>query len=306
MSNSISITEGTEDLFIRLQYKLRLSLKNNGNWLLGTDVLRTDKRSQLFKIVALNIETKFLTLLKSDFKHFDERTILFALIKMSAEDFLVQCYSLNFDLNKKIFSRSLYLQFLLENSNILIRLPFSSVLKLETENFYSIFDPIYSQASDKFLEALFDNLIVEISHCVMQIIITEFSFINHIRQILYKSNFLSLRNIERFKNNLVWQTRLKYYINYPKNLYNSQYGIWVIRSTGIYYRTIYANRSEKLLTLRKTALLTITLIELQDFLISRVDEFFYLVGDRLRYTVTTVFGQFVGLFWRGIIEGLKK
>jgi hypothetical protein len=104
----------------------------------------------------------------------------------------------------------------------------------------------------------------------------------------------------------VWQTRLKYYINYPKNLYNSQYGIWVIRSTGIYYRTIYANRSEKLLTLRKTALLTITLIELQDFLISRVDEFFYLVGDRLRYTVTTVFGQFVGLFWRGIIEGLKK
>jgi hypothetical protein len=306
MSNSISITEGTEDLFIRLQYKLRLSLKNNGNWLLGTDVLRTDKRSQLFKIVALNIETKFLTLLKSDFKYFDERTILFALIKMSTEDFLVQCYSLNFHLNKKIFSRSLYLQFLLENSNILIRLPFSSVLKLETENFYSIFDPIYSQASDKFLEALFDNLIVEISHCVMQIIITEFSFINHIRQILYKSNFLSLRNIERFKNNLVWQTRLKYYINYPKNLYNSQYGIWVIRSTGIYYRTIYANRSEKLLTLRKTALLTITLIELQDFLISRVDEFFYLVGDRLRYTVTTVFGQFVGLFWRGIIEGLKK
>ena len=51
---------------------------------------------------------------------------------------------------------------------------------------------------------------------------------------------------------------------------------------------------------------TITLIELQDFLSSRLEEILYLVGDRVRYTLTTTVGQVIGLIWRGIIEGLKK
>ena len=140
----------------------------------------------------------------------------------------------------------------------------------------------------------------------MQIIITEFSLIYNIRQVLYKSKFLSLRNIERFKNNLAWQNRLNLYVNYPKNLYNSQYGIWIIRLKGIYYRVIYANRSAKLVELRKTALLTITLVEFQDFAITHIEEILYLIGDRFRYTLTVTIGQFIGLIWRGIIDSLKK
>ena len=50
-----------EDLFVLLQYKLRSKLKNNGPSLLGTDVLRATKRRDLFNIVALNVETKFLS-----------------------------------------------------------------------------------------------------------------------------------------------------------------------------------------------------------------------------------------------------
>ena len=52
-----------EDLFVLLQYKLRSRLKNNGPSLLGTDVLRDTKRRDLFNIVALNVETKFFSLL---------------------------------------------------------------------------------------------------------------------------------------------------------------------------------------------------------------------------------------------------
>ena len=48
--------------------------------------------------------------------------------------------------------------------------------------------PERNRTSDKFIEVLFDNLIIEISNCVMQIIINEFSIINSIRQVLYKSN----------------------------------------------------------------------------------------------------------------------
>ena len=306
MPISNTVNPQFEDLFIRIQYKLRTNLKNNGNLLLGTDVLRENKRNDLFKIVAFNIESRFLSLLKTDLNFFDDKVVLFELVKNSTEDFLIACYGSHLRLNPKVFSRSLYVQFLLENSNLLLKLPFQSLTNNNTKTFRVTFEPIYNKASDKFLEALLDNLVVEISNCVMQIIITEFSFIYYIRQILYKSNFLSLRNIERFKNNLAWQIRLKFYVNYPKNLYNSQYGIWVIRANGIYYRTIYANRADKLFKLRKTSLLTITLIELQDFLSSRLEEILYLVGDRVRYTLTTTVGQVIGLIWRGIIEGLKK
>ena len=94
------------------------------------------------------------------------------------------------------------------------------------------------------------------------------------------------------------------HVNYPENLWQP---IWylVIRANGIYYRIIYANRADKLFKLRKTSL-TITLIELQDFLSSRLEEILYLVGDRVRHTLTTTVGQVIGLIWRGIIEGLKN
>jgi hypothetical protein len=89
-------------------------------------------------------------------------------------------------------------------------------------------------------------------------------------------------------------------------MYNSQQGIWVIRTTGIYYRIIYANRSSELLTLQRFSLITLVGIEATDFLISRTDEAIYFFGSSVRYTLTSIVGQVIGLVWRGIIEGLKK
>lgn len=71
------------------------------------------------------------------------------------------------------------------------------------------------------------------------------------------------------------------------------------------YRTIYANRSDKLFNLETRSLVTVTIIEIYDFLSSRVDEILYLLGDSLRFALGTTIGKFVGIFWRGIIEGLK-
>ena len=47
-------------------------------------------------------------------------------------------------------------------------------------------------------------------------------------------------------------------------------------------------------------------IETKDFFVSRVDEIIYVFGSTVRYTFTSIFGQVIGLIWRGIIEGLKK
>ena len=52
--------------------------------------------------------------------------------------------------------------------------------------------------------------------------------------------------------------------------------------------------------------MTLIGIETKDFLISRIDEAIYFFGNIIRYTLTSVVGQVIGLVWRGIIEGLKK
>ena len=133
MPTSNTVNPQFEDLFIRIQYKLRTNLKNNGNLLLGTDVLRENKRNDLFKIVAFNIESRFLSLLKTDLNFFDDKVVLFELVKNSTEDFLIACYGSHLRLNPKVFSRSLYVQFLLENSNLLLKLPFQSLTNNNTK-----------------------------------------------------------------------------------------------------------------------------------------------------------------------------
>lgn len=140
----------------------------------------------------------------------------------------------------------------------------------------------------------------------MRVIIHDFSLISDVRQKWYKSNFLSIRNLERFKNNLAWQDRKKAYIGRPKNLYNGEYGIWVIRVDSIYYRNIYANRVVELLKLQDVDLLVVNYIELQDFFLGRVDEAILVISKGTRYFLTSVVGQTIGLIWKGIIETLKK
>ena len=136
--------------------------------------------------------------------------------------------------------------------------------------------------------------------------ILKFSSVYAFRQTLYRSKFLSLRNFERFKNNLSWQLITKIYIKRPIDLYNNRYGIFVLRTNGIDYRTIYANRSKDLNSLNNISLLTLMFIELRDFASSRIDEAIYLLSKGIRFTLTSVLGQVIGLVWRGIIEGLKK
>jgi hypothetical protein len=96
------------------------------------------------------------------------------------------------------------------------------------------------------------------------------------------------------------------YVKRPLNLYNSRYDVLVLRTSGLYCRTIYANRVKDIANLKKVPLLTIVVIEVRDFLTSRLDETLYTVVTGLRFTLTSVLGQVIGLIWRGIIEGLKK
>ena len=137
-------------------------------------------------------------------------------------------------------------------------------------------------------------------------IILNFSYIYLFRQTIYRSKYLSLRNLERFKNNLIWQVRLKFYIQTPTDLYDNCYRIYILRANGIANRLIYANRTKQIRSLTNIPLTIIAFIELKDFLICRLDETIYFLSSGLRFVLTNVIGQIIGLIWRGVIEGLKR
>ena len=302
--------ERAADLFFKIHGKLNFTLLNNSNFLLGTDLLRANIRRDLVQTVILTTEEKFLEVgqkyKNSPNYKINSKQIFFDLVKNSTENFILKYYGSQLNLNPSVFENLDYIQTISADSEILVSVTFLSLFNKQSQIFQSTFVPIYSFATDQILERLLDNLIIEISNCSMRVIINEFSLILDVRQKWYKANFLSLRSLERFKNNLAWQDRLYLYINRPKSLYNSEYKIWIIRSGAVYSRTIYANRLNEILALNGRSLLIVNYFELQDFLASRLNEIIFFISKGTKYFLTSIVGQTIGLIWRGIIESLKK
>lgn len=300
----------TARIFSKILYKTNFSSKKGNQQLLGIDLLKTEIQKDLLSLCVLRVEETFTKLFEApDPKKVMQKRgkILFLhCIKKTCEDFLTKQYGYRVKISLGVLKKSLYTKNLLKDIELIFQVPFYILLEPNSSIFYLLYYPVYSSASDSFIEALMDNLILEISNCVIYFSILKFSSVYAFRQTLYRSKFLSLRNFERFKNNLSWQLITKIYIKRPIDLYNNRYGIFVLRTNGIDYRTIYANRSKDLNSLNNISLLTLMFIELRDFASSRIDEAIYLLSKGIRFTLTSVLGQVIGLVWRGIIEGLKK
>jgi hypothetical protein len=300
----------TARIFAKILYKINFSKKKVNQQLLGIELLKTEIQKDLLSITTLKVEETYTKLfLKDDpeaFMQKEGKTIFLQCIKKSCEDFFTKQYGYNVKINLDVLKKSLYTKNLLTDLELLFQIPFYVLKNPKSPIFNLIYYPVYTSASEGFIEALIDNIVLEISNCVVYFSILKFSSIYTFRQTLYRSKFLSLRNFERFKNNLIWQLLVKVYILHPLEVYNNRYEIFILRTSGIYCKTIYANRSGEMNSLKNVSLVTITFLELKDFVISRLDEFIYVTSKGVRFTLTSVFGQVIGLVWRGIIEGLKK
>jgi|TARA_B110000261_G_scaffold163802_1_gene210876 hypothetical protein len=300
----------TARIFSKILYKINFSNKKGNQQLLGIDLLKVEVQKELLSITVLKVEETYIKLLQTgvakETMQREGKFLFLQCIKKSCEDFLTKKYGYRVNVNLEILKNSLYTKNLLKDIELIFQVPFYVLIDPQSPAFRLIYYPIYNFASESFIEALIDHMILEISNCVVYFSIVNFSSVYAFRQTLYRSKFLSLRNFERFKNNLNWQLVTKNYVQRPIDLYNNRYQILILRTNGIYCRTIYANRSKEITYLSNFSLLTLILIELRDFLTSRLDEAIYFVSKGVRFTLTSVFGQVIGLIWRGVIEGLKK
>jgi len=300
----------TARIFSKILYKINFSNKKGNQQLLGIDLLKTEVQKELLCITTLKVEETFVKLLQTgeakEIMQKKGRFLFLQCIKKSCEDFLTKQYGYKVNIDLEVLKNSLYTKNLLKDIELIFQVPFYVLIDPQSPIFRLIYYPIYNFASESFIEALIDHMVLEISNCVVYFSIVKFSSVYAFRQTLYRSKFLSLRNFERFKNNLNWQLITKIYVQRPIDLYNNRYEILILRTSGICCRTIYANRSKEITYLNNFSLLTLIIVELRDFLTSRIDETIYFVSKGIRFTLTSVFGQVIGLIWRGVIEGLKK
>jgi hypothetical protein len=307
-NNEKGLQGKTASLFVRIYQRLNAPLDNKTNALLGTDLLRYEVKQYLFKRVTLSTEEAFLDLIKTgqtSVSSSESKLILLKIISISTEIFLTRYYGIKIKIDDAAFLRIPAIQAISNDSDMLLSVLFSSLLNPKAPIFRSTFLPIYKSVNISLLDALFDNLIIAMTNGIMAVIINEFLLVSDIRQNLYKSNFLSVRNIEQFKNKLAWQSQVQRYIARPKNLYNSEYEIFVIRADGIYTRSIYANRIDELLTLNNFSIFFINYIELQDIVVAKSNRAILLIGKTTQYFFTSIIGRVIGLIWKGVIDGLK-
>jgi len=298
-------------LFITLYYKYKRDacFVNRSKILLGLDLLRDGIKRELLQTVTVTVEEQFLLALKMvQSGKIDDvnQEILLQILRTSTKRFLTQYYGYSIDVNPKVFTNSLYVRSLFEDFDLLIKVPLFSLIENKSPTFRTTFLPLYKKATNRILEILFDNLIINISEAIVRVILSDFLLVRNIQQNWFRSNFLSTRNLERFKNNLAWQDRKSTYIKRPTAIYNNEYETLILTPDGFYIQTIYANRVQQLLKLNRSSLAIINYVEFQDFLLCRVDETVFFVSQSTRYLLTSVIGQTIGLIWKGIIETLKE
>jgi hypothetical protein len=300
----------TSRIFSKILYKINFSKKKGNQQLLGIDLLKNEIQKDLLLISVGKIEETYIRILEErDPKAVMQKTgkILFLrCLKECCEDFLTKQYGYKVKVNIGHLNNSLYTKTLFKDIELIFQVPFYVLLDPTSPIFRLIYYPVYNLASESLIEAFIDHMVIEISNCVVYFSIVKFSSVYAFRQTLYRSKFLSLRNFERFKNNLSWQLITRIYVQRPLDLYNNRYEILILRINGINCRTIYANRSKEITSLSNFSLLTLMFVEAKDFLTNRLDETIYLISKGIRFTLTSVFGQVIGLVWRGVIEGLKK
>lgn len=298
-------------LFLTLysKYNVGISLKNRSKILLGLDLLRDKIKYELLQVVTLTVEEvvlESLATIRSAQVYLNPAEILNLILTRSIKRFFAKYYGMELDLNASVFQKSLYTRVLHNDATLLVKIPFSAIFNNTSNNFRLTFSPLYETATDRIIEVLFDNLMINISEAIVRIIVNEFSLIADIQRTWFRSNFLSLRNLERFKNNMAWQDRQDFYLRRPTEIYNNKYNVWLLTADGFYQQSLYANRLFQLLKLKSGSLTVINYVEFQDFVLCRLEEIIVFTSDRTRYFLTYILGQTIGLIWKGIIDTLKE
>lgn len=298
-----------EGVFARLQQPL----KNISESPLEVDILRADKKLELFYLVLRQLEELLADLRASQVKpgqlSMRSRQVIHDLWDTVNTEFFGKYYTVRVGNVEEEVVTLLQQEKPFVQAQILDRIPMVS----ELFGHWLFQEPMVIESASyvattpqaiAYSERLLENLLIQVANAVVQPLLNRLADVESIKKSLYTSRLMSSREIERFRNNLSWRYRLDRLVNEPKAIFESQYNLYVLTPVGIDMTSVYAPRRAELDRLGGIPLVVTLAMETRDAIAPRVRNAIALVGSTVVYVLTEVLGRGIGLVGRGVIKGV--
>lgn len=303
----------TQTLFDRIAAKLQSGLENLTTTPLEIDILRQEKKRELFYLILRQFEGLLDELRFSQVTieqlAAKEPTILQDLWASVTTDFFGRYYTLSIE-DRQIEIIPILLQDVaIVQTEILTKIPQS----IELLNYLLFKTPLTidhtmcavgTTAAQERACNLLENLTIQIANAVMQPLLNRFGNLESMKSGFYDRRLLSSRDIERFRNDLSWRYRIDRYIGEPQAIFESQYRLFIFTAYGIKRVAIYAPRPQELDRLIGIPLVVTLALETRDALLPRVKSATTFIGSSIIYLLTEIIGRGIGLIGRGIVKGI--
>lgn len=300
-------------LFDAVLEKLHNSLENGTETPMETDILREEKKRELFYLILRQLENFLDELRYSEVQPEQlepkRSSILLDLWQAATTEFFGKYYAIAVDGRSVEVVETLLQDEAIVQLEILDKIP--GVVDLLKHLLFQMplavdsvpYAPGNPEAMSR-AEVLTENLLIQLANAVIQPLLNHFASIEGIKQNLYSRKLLSSREIERFRNDLSWKYRIEKYFREPQNIFESQYSIHVFSWKGIQKTSIYAPRSPELNQLSGVQLAVTLALETRDAIAPRLRTAVSWAGNSVIYVLTEVVGRGLGLVGRGILKGL--
>ncbi len=151
---------------------------------------------------------------------------------------------------------------------------------------------------------LLENTIISLANAVLQPLLNQFSDVEGIKRRYFQGNYVSSRELARFRNDLSWRYRRDRWLDTPTDIFESQYRIYHLSDQGIAETKLYAPRQRELQSLSGLPLGVTLLLETRDAIAPRLKATFALLGTGVVYFLTEIVGRGIGLVGQGIVKGI--
>ncbi|MBD2525556.1 DUF3685 domain-containing protein [Nostoc sp. FACHB-133] len=301
------------NLFASCITKLQFPLRNVTDVPLEIDIFREDKKRELLYLILQKLTEQLDELRASQLdvnQLYEVKNILLRdLWEVAITDFFGKFSRI------KIGNQNIEIvNFLLQNleavqRDILNKIPlvfelysyliFQTELRIDNTSYPVLGTEAKSQAL-----MILENLLIQVANGVVQPLLNSLADVEIMKQNLYCREFISTREIERFRNDLSWKYRLINYIEEPKAVFESRYDLFVIAPRGIAKTSVYAPRNQELAKLSNIPLIVTLLLEFSDAIAPRLKSLLSFLGSGIVFILTQIIGRGLGLIGRGILQGI--
>ncbi len=302
-------------LFNRVLATLEGNLDNLTDLPLETDILRSDRKRELFGLVLRKLDDLLDDLRVAEVPEqrlSDMQPQLLAdLWQATTVEFFGRYSTLSLSGQEVEIAPYLLADQAIVQADILNKIPmFSDLLAHLLVQAPLVIDGVpYPAGSPEALRRaglLLSHTMIQIANAVVQPLLNRFADVEDIKQSFYDRRLLSSRGIERFRNDLSWRYRMQRYFAEPKDIFESQYRLFVLRLRGIEQESVYAPRRDELEQLSGLPYAVTLALETRDAIAPRLRSVISVLGSGVIYVLTEVIGRGIGLIGRGIIKGVNN